>query len=182
MTERVPFSALCASVFPTLLMVLKPQCPSIASFASAWLVAVRVPSSAPCTGALPPSMAWQPSSPAHSHPTARSRARRARSCISIRSRVYDSYEEMADREAALPAERADRLRLDRHAEPRPLPDCESVHRARHPCHLRQADDDDARGRGGALPTRADARRGVRADAQLQRLPAREASARAGARG
>ena len=156
----------------------KARCPSIASFASAWSVAVPVRSSAPSTAAPRPSTAWRPSSPAHSRPIGRNHALRARAALD--PACVRQLQEMAEREERLPpTSGSTSFRSSRRTTS--IPGAQGVHRARDPCHLRQADDHDARGRGGALPTRAGARRRVRADAQLQRLPTREAGARPGAR-
>ena len=82
------------------------------------------------------------------------------------------------------AKRAGRHRggRHRHAEPRALPGGEGVPRSRHPRHLRQAADLDARRRQEARRARRKIRQGVRADPQLHRLSDGPAGARDGGEG
>ena len=86
-------------------------------------------------------------------------------------RAYGSYKEMIAAEMKLPAERAHRLRLRRHAEPHALRDRQGVRRGRLQRHVRQAADLRPRPGRGAGQGRAEDRRRLRRHAQLHRLSA-----------
>ena len=74
-------------------------------------------------------------------------------------------------EAKLPADRAHRLRLRRHAQPHPFRDRQGVRRGRLQRHVRQAADLRPGPGRGAGQGRAEDRRRLRRDAQLHRLSA-----------
>ena len=94
-------------------------------------------------------------------------------------RAYGSYKEMIAAELKLPADRAHRFRLRRHAEPHALRDRQGVRRGRLQRHVRQADDLRSGPGRGAGEGRAEDRRRLRRDAQLHRLSAGAPGARHG---
>jgi hypothetical protein len=112
----------------------------------------------------------------------RSRAPTAGRCTSIRRASTRATRRWPSGEAARPA--GDRIDFVVIVTPNHLhyPVAQRLHRARLPRDLRQADDHHARRRRGTLPAGRGARRGVRAHAQLLRLPDGEAGARPHAQG